>query len=457
MRCPKCGLNSFDHNLVCPKCRKDLTATRRLLNLTMPSPGDTDFFTLAGQRVAVPQPFLGEQGFPGGLPQAVGGEQFITPDATILPDRFEEILPTTLLEEVDEITPLDEISPLDEIGPLEEITPLAEMTTLEEIGPLDKISALEEISPLGEIRSPGAAGAFDEIDPVDDIIQVEDIGPLEDIIPVDDIGPIAEDGFDDIEPDFDSGLTAQTFSQARPPQAEPGAMETFAPAVDEEIEIEIDEVEMVEPEPIAPPAAQTAMNQIKSALTQTGDLNAGEVTLEIPEEYSLDEEEPDLVVVPEPSAESTQISVSPFETGGDIFGTKLEEESSPLGTVDLGTSESVSFTGGRGQNEEDSLEADFEDVSLDTTDDPLPGVSEDVLEAEFDDEPPMELEPDTPPQAAVFPEARPVMPTGNPAALAADATLTNPVVPEPAALSDDLSDLVDDLNLDDLNDEDLLK
>ncbi|MDR3038145.1 MAG: hypothetical protein LBV21_02470, partial [Candidatus Adiutrix sp.] len=56
MRC-KCGYNSFDHNLVCPKCRKDLTATRRLLNLEIPAPGQVDFFRIAGQRMATPQPF----------------------------------------------------------------------------------------------------------------------------------------------------------------------------------------------------------------------------------------------------------------------------------------------------------------------------------------------------------------------------------------------------------------
>jgi len=58
MRC-KCGFNSFDHHLVCPKCHKDLTATRRLLNLDVPAPGMVNFFQIAGQRMAVPRPFLG--------------------------------------------------------------------------------------------------------------------------------------------------------------------------------------------------------------------------------------------------------------------------------------------------------------------------------------------------------------------------------------------------------------
>ena len=51
MRC-KCGFNSFDHNLVCPKCHKDLTATHRLLNLEIPAPGGVDFFQIVGQKMA---------------------------------------------------------------------------------------------------------------------------------------------------------------------------------------------------------------------------------------------------------------------------------------------------------------------------------------------------------------------------------------------------------------------
>jgi len=51
MRC-QCGFNSFDHHLVCPKCRKDLSATRRLLNLDLPPPGRVNFFQAAGQETA---------------------------------------------------------------------------------------------------------------------------------------------------------------------------------------------------------------------------------------------------------------------------------------------------------------------------------------------------------------------------------------------------------------------
>ncbi len=40
MRCPKCGYISFDHNLTCPKCNRDISSEQRKLNLPafMPSP-----------------------------------------------------------------------------------------------------------------------------------------------------------------------------------------------------------------------------------------------------------------------------------------------------------------------------------------------------------------------------------------------------------------------------------
>ena len=55
MRC-QCGFNSFDHNLVCPKCHRDLTAVRRLLNLDIPAPGGVNFFQIAAQRMVTPWP-----------------------------------------------------------------------------------------------------------------------------------------------------------------------------------------------------------------------------------------------------------------------------------------------------------------------------------------------------------------------------------------------------------------
>ena len=64
MRCPKCGYISFDHNLVCPKCNKDISGEQKRLNLPsfMPSPprilepllGETgdSHFSLGGGAVA---------------------------------------------------------------------------------------------------------------------------------------------------------------------------------------------------------------------------------------------------------------------------------------------------------------------------------------------------------------------------------------------------------------------
>jgi hypothetical protein len=73
MRC-KCGFNSFEHHLVCPKCHRDLTATRRLLNLDIPAPGALDFFQIAGQRMAVPRPFLGSAAADGITPAPLADE-----------------------------------------------------------------------------------------------------------------------------------------------------------------------------------------------------------------------------------------------------------------------------------------------------------------------------------------------------------------------------------------------
>jgi hypothetical protein len=33
MRCPKCGYISFDYNIICPKCNKDIASEQRMLNL----------------------------------------------------------------------------------------------------------------------------------------------------------------------------------------------------------------------------------------------------------------------------------------------------------------------------------------------------------------------------------------------------------------------------------------
>jgi len=99
MRC-QCGFNSFDHHLVCPKCHKDLTPTRRLLNLDVPAPGRVNFFQSAGQGTVGPPPFPGSgevsEGHPGGLRP---GPPF--PDAAVEGEDFEE-----------DLRPLEDIRPI---------------------------------------------------------------------------------------------------------------------------------------------------------------------------------------------------------------------------------------------------------------------------------------------------------------------------------------------------------
>ena len=113
MRC-KCGFNSFDHHLACPKCHRDLTPTRRLLNLDIPAPGRVFFFQTAGQGMSVPPPFLGA---------AVGGDDFgedIRPVEDIRPitfeaNRFPPLKMTSLARPFLESTAFEAV--------LEEITP----------------------------------------------------------------------------------------------------------------------------------------------------------------------------------------------------------------------------------------------------------------------------------------------------------------------------------------------
>lgn len=128
MRCPKCGYNSFDHNLTCPKCRKDLSAVRRLLNLTVPAPGLVDFFQYAGQRQSYPQPFIETGDMMGELepamdiraigPAAPYGRGY-EPDITSLPGQenepLEEIYPD-MTPELEEITPMS-LEPQPPAGP----------------------------------------------------------------------------------------------------------------------------------------------------------------------------------------------------------------------------------------------------------------------------------------------------------------------------------------------------
>ncbi len=114
MRCPKCGFNSFDHNLFCPKCHKDLNAARRLLNLSLPAPGSLDFFAAA-------------------VPESPAEIFPVPPPAEPEPDIIETLTPVDEIETIEPADDDDDISPEDE---LEEILP-DEAQGEEDIAPLE--------------------------------------------------------------------------------------------------------------------------------------------------------------------------------------------------------------------------------------------------------------------------------------------------------------------------------
>lgn len=110
MRCPKCGYNSFDHNLVCPKCRKDLTTARNLLGIAVPAPGGIDFFRAAEDRAvfAEPEEAVPVEVFPAVAPPLMEGAVFPADDIAPV-DEIEEIEPEEYLEEDEEdIAPVEE-------------------------------------------------------------------------------------------------------------------------------------------------------------------------------------------------------------------------------------------------------------------------------------------------------------------------------------------------------------
>ena len=206
MRC-KCGFNSFDHNLVCPKCHKDLTSTRRLLNLDMPMPGGVNFFQIAGQRMATPQPFL----------EAAEGER----------EDFGEYL-----------------------QPLEVVQPLTYDVT-------QPVSLDKTMSAQPFLGTPAYGGMVEE---------------LEEII------PSSPQDSTQIPVAFPP-LQAQIFSsQMMRPVAVDQSKE---PMIEIEVtdDFEIDQPgNLLRPEPILAsvtplPAHKAAMDQIKSTLTETGDLS----------------------------------------------------------------------------------------------------------------------------------------------------------------------------------------
>lgn len=338
MRCPKCGYNSFDHNLTCPKCRKDLTATRRLLNLTMPAPGEAGFFQIAGQRMVEPAALL---------------------DAD---EIYDDLQPVSELTEFEEIVPAD-ATQLAGGAPAEEIFPVGaddELMTIEPEEDDDDISPIEpddldDIAPDDELE---------ELVPDDDITPDDDIAP-DYLLPDDDIAPD-----DDIEPDAEDLAPPVLDVEPEPDQAE------------EEIEIEIEELEIMEaeneepaaaasPVPIAAPAHLAAMDQIKSTLTETGDLS--DITAETEDEAA--EEEPALYVLGQSAGEDFSLDLNDDDSAADELSAAADSEDSPAPDENLEELSSLSL-----EDLEPDGQAD-ETPILDELDPPATSLSPDELDA----------------------------------------------------------------------------
>ena len=446
MRCPKCGYNSFDHNLTCPKCRKDLTVTRRLLNLTVPAPGPVNFFQTAGQRMVEPVPVLAAEEIYDDLQPA---EEL----------QFDDIAPA-------EITPLadgDELLPI-EPDDDEEIIPIEADDIIEDIAPDE---ALDELVPDDDDIVPDEE--LDELEPDDDDIapdeEQDDLMPDDDDIVPDDLQPAAETlPIIDLEPE--------------PDQAE------------EEIEIEIEELEEMEAEeedPAAaftpPPGHQAAMDQIKTTLTETGDLNAPppagpELALDLSDEDIA----PDGLITDDIAPDGLSLDdLAPDDIAPDDEGQALFDASDlPDLTLETdGLAPTVS---------EDLALDDFdaaEEVSLETSDldlaidPPEPVTEEFALDLSLEEPPPQpELEPEdqalkleTLPDVDVsigegddfdlgetpvdpeelFAEAPDDLQLSEPDEPPAPSLADIPEAPAAAPSSDDLTSLVDDINLDDLD------
>lgn len=84
MRC-KCGYNSFDYNLTCPKCHRDLSALRTVLNLSAPNATGHNFFLSLNQNSGLEQAISGQD-----ARDSTGLEQTL---ATISPELTKDIFP----------------------------------------------------------------------------------------------------------------------------------------------------------------------------------------------------------------------------------------------------------------------------------------------------------------------------------------------------------------------------
>lgn len=255
MRCPKCGYTSFDHNLLCPKCRKDLTATRRLLNLTVPAPGAVDFFNTAGQRGAFPEPLLGNEMSPDqqpgfGLPGAAAAGAMAASSPFGAPSFPTDQQPFGAPPFPPDQQPFGAppfppgqqpfgAPPFAADATIDDIMPLADdEITAEDIVPIAAEADLEEIVPIG-VGGPGV-----DINPMEAAAESTQIM----------VDPIL--GEEEIEIEIDDLLEPDEPAPAVVP-APPAAPAPVTPVT-----------------PIAPESSQTALDHIKNTLAATGDLSA---------------------------------------------------------------------------------------------------------------------------------------------------------------------------------------
>lgn len=130
MRCPKCGYHSFDHQLHCPRCGRDLSSVRRALNLDMPALGPASL-------MAIERPLPEETDFARALDEFMPVQATPEPELNTLPEAAEEPEPDLIPVQA---TPEPEPSPLAE--PVEESEANAEEPEAPELTPRPSSSPL---------------------------------------------------------------------------------------------------------------------------------------------------------------------------------------------------------------------------------------------------------------------------------------------------------------------------
>ncbi len=184
MRCPKCGYNSFDHYLTCPKCRKDLAAVRRMLNLTVPPPGAVNFFRTAGQRLTFPEPILGADSLGASIapPLTFGGPASIIPAGDLAEEDFllpiPEPMPTLSVQNFSAFEAPADLVPIEALEPIEDLEPFEGLAPIEELGPVVEITPFEDQPPLtppAPPAPPAEASPFGDVEMLD--LSLEDFDP----------------------------------------------------------------------------------------------------------------------------------------------------------------------------------------------------------------------------------------------------------------------------------------